>query len=79
VSFELTTTTSCQAYTTLVEASFQAGKPLHECLSVASDRASFLVVYHLFEPPPDDLAQRVACLVHVSPRCVALEGLDLKA
>ncbi len=32
MSFELTTATSCQAYTTLIEATFQAGKPLHEYL-----------------------------------------------
>lgn len=76
VSFELTTSTSGQAYTTLVEASFQAGKTLHECPRVATDRASFLVVYHLFETPPDGLVHRVACLVHVSPRRVALEGPD---
>jgi hypothetical protein len=76
VSFELTTTTSRQAYTVLVETNFQAGKPLHECPRVATDRASFLVVYHLFESPPDGLAQRVACLVHVSPRRVDLVGPD---
>jgi hypothetical protein len=76
VSFELTTSTSGRVYTTLVEAGFQAGKALHECPRVATDRASFLVVYHLFETPPDGLVHRVACLVHVSPRRVALEGPD---
>jgi hypothetical protein len=71
VSYELTTTTSNIPDTVLIEANFQAGKPLYECPRVATDRASFLVVYRLsgLQPSPD-LAQRVACATHVSPRRV---------
>ncbi len=75
VSYEVSTTTSLAPWEHAVQDPLITGRPLHECPRLATDRASFLVVYRILGPLPADWSDaHFACAARVPVRRVSVRG-----
>ena len=71
VSFTVSTSTSSAPWEHVIEEPLVTGRPLHECPRLATDRASFLVLYRI---PAQVSAASLACAAQVAPRRVTVSG-----
>jgi hypothetical protein len=71
VSYEVSTSTSGAPWEHVIEEPLVTGRPLHECPRLATDRASFLVLYRI---PAQVSAASLACAAQVAPRRVTISG-----
>lgn len=69
VSYEISTDTSLSPWQHELADLFVTGRPSHACPRVATDRASFLVIYKLAALP-----ESLACVAQVAPRRVSISG-----
>lgn len=73
VSYQVSTTTSLQPWEYSVSDPLITGRPLHECPRLATDRASFLVVYRITAPLVADWSDaNFACAARVAARRVTV-------
>ena len=75
VSYWVSTRTSLGPWEFVVQDPLVTGRPLHDCPRLATDRASFLVLYHIQGSVNWSEAQ-FACTVGVAPRRVTLSKPD---
>lgn len=73
VSYEVSTASSPEPWEYAVPNPLVTGRPLHECPRLATDRASFLVVYRIPGPLPADWSDaHFACAARVPVRRVSI-------
>jgi len=76
ITYEVSTSTSLAPWEhAFPQPAVITGRPLHACPRIATDQASFLVVYQLPENRTAvDLARHIACVAQVAPRRVTVAG-----